>query len=257
MENILFKKSYLLNNLKEIKFEDLWGSYGIFTTIRIVDKPIKILFFKEHINNLIKSLKIYKIKKTNFKKIIKKIIRLNLKYNIKYDHLLRVAVNNKKISVSLRKRLKPKKKFYARIKNYKRINPKLKNLKYNKILSFLNNINISNTEIILSYKKTLLEGCTTNVLFVSRNKIYSPVKNIYEGTTLKFFKRKIKVINKKDISLNRLSKFDEIILVGSGKGVVSVNSIENPYWQRKSLKTYRFLSKIYQQAVTNCPRYND
>ena len=257
MENILFKKSYLLNNLKEIKFKDLWGSYGIFTTIRIIGKPIKILFFKDHINNLIKSLKIYKIRTTNLEKKLKIIIKINLKYNIKYNHLLRLAVNNKTISVSLRKRLKPKKKFYARIKNYKRINPKLKNLKYNKILSFLNNINISNTEVILSYKKTLLEGCTTNVLFVSRNKIYSPVKNIYEGTTLKFFKRKIKTIKKKDISLDRLPKFDEIILIGSGKGVVSVNSIDKPYWRRKSLKTYRFLSKIYQQAVTNCPRYND
>jgi len=38
--------------------------------------------------------------------------------------------------------------------------------------------------------------------------------------------------------------------------VVSVNSIDKPYWRRKSLKTYRFLSKIYQQAVTNCPLYN-
>ena len=205
MENILFKKSYLLNNLKEIKFEDLWGSYGIFTTIRILGKPIKILFFKEHIN---------------------------FGYKIK---LLAIA----------------------EIKNYKRINPKLKNLKYNKILSFLNNINTTNTEVIFSYKKILLEGCTTNVLFVSRNKIYSPVKNIYEGTTLRFFKRKIKTIKKKDIFLDRLEKFDEIILIGSGKGVVSVNSIDKPYWRRKSLKTYRFLSKIYQQAVTNCPRYND
>jgi len=256
MENILFKKSYLLNNLKEIKFKDLWGSYGIFTTIRIIGKPIKILFFKDHINNLIKSLKIYKIKTTNLEKKLKIIIKINLKYNIKYNHLLRLAVNNKTISVSLRKRLKPKKKFYARIKNYKRINPKLKNLKYNKILSFLNNINTTNTEVILIYKKKLLEGCTTNVLFVYNNNIYSPVKNIYEGTTLKFFKRKIKVINKKDISLNRLSKFDEIILVGSGKGVVSVNSIEKPYWQRKSLKYYRILLKIYQQAVMNFPRYN-
>ena len=53
-----------------------------------------------------------------------------------------------------------------------------------------------------------------------------------------------------------LTKFDEIILIGSGKGVVSVNSIDKPYWRRKSLKTYRFLSKIYQQTVTNCPLYN-
>ena len=117
----------------------------------------------------------------------------------------------------------------------------------------MNNINTTNTEIILFYKKKLLEGCTTNVLFVSNNKIYSPVKNIYEGTTLKFFKRKIKVINKKDISLNRLSKFDEIILVGSGKGVVSVNSIEKSYWQRKSLKLtdsyLKFINKLLQTVL--------
>ena len=75
------------------------------------------------------------------------------------------------------------------------------------------NINTTNTEVILSYKKKLLEGCTTNVLFVFNNKIYSPVKNIYEGTTLKFFKRKIKIVNKKDISLDRLSKFEEILLL--------------------------------------------
>ena len=79
MENILFKKSYLLNNLKEIKFKDLWGSYGIFTTIRIIGKPIKILFFKDHINNLIKSLKIYKIRTTNLEKKLKIIIKINLK----------------------------------------------------------------------------------------------------------------------------------------------------------------------------------
>ena len=66
---------------------------------------------------------------------------------------------------------------------------------------------------ILFYKKKLLEGCTTNVLFVSNNKIYSPVKNIYEGTTLKFFKRKIKVINKKErIGRNPKTKMEAIIV---------------------------------------------
>ena len=60
-----------------------------------------------------------------------------------------------------------------------------------------------------------------------------------------------------NIFTDSLNDYDEIIVIGSGKGVVSVNSIDKPYWRRKSLKTYRFLSKIYQQAVTNCPRYND
>ena len=66
----LLKKSYLHKNLKEIKFNDLWNSYGVFTTMRVVGKPLKILFFKNHINNLIKSLKIYEIYEKNLKKKI-------------------------------------------------------------------------------------------------------------------------------------------------------------------------------------------
>ena len=61
MATLLLKKSYQHKNLKEVKFKDLWNLYGVFTTMRLIGNPIKILFFKEHIKNLIKSLKIYKI----------------------------------------------------------------------------------------------------------------------------------------------------------------------------------------------------
>ena len=52
-----------------------------------------------------------------------------------------------------------------------------------------------------------------------------------------------------------LNEYDEIIIIGSGKGVTSVNTILKPFWKRKSLTNYRILLKIYQKAVTNCPRY--
>ena len=65
MVNYLLKKSYRLKDLKEIEFNDLWGDHGVFTTMWIFDKPSKILFFKEHINNLIKSTKTYSIFKKN------------------------------------------------------------------------------------------------------------------------------------------------------------------------------------------------
>ena len=93
------------------------------------------------------------------------------------------------------------------------------------------------------------------MLFIKKNKIYSPNKNFYSGTTLKFFKKKIKKIKKRNILVDSLNKYDEIIVIGSGKGVVSVSNIEKSTWKRKSLKYYRILLKIYQKAVTNCPRY--
>jgi len=256
MVTLLLKKSYRHKDLKEIKFHDLWNSYGVFTTMRVVEKPAKIIFFKEHINNLIRSLKVYKINKKNIKQNILKLIKLNLNKNKKYDHLFRVAANNKMISISLRKRLKPKLNFSLKLIDYKRIEPEYKNLKYKKILNFLKKMDTTKSDIALYKNKKILESGTSNLLFVKNNRIYSPINNFYKGTTLKFFKKKLKKIKKRNIFIDSLESYEEIIVIGSGKGVVSVNSIEKPFWKRKSLKNYRILSKIYQQAVTNCPRYN-
>ncbi len=78
MATYLLKKSYRLKDLKEVNFKDLWGYRGVFTTMFIFNKPAKILFFKEHINNLIKSLKFYNINQSNIKKKILEVIKINL-----------------------------------------------------------------------------------------------------------------------------------------------------------------------------------
>ena len=256
MVTLLLKKSYRHKDLKEIKFHDLWNSYGVFTTMRVIEKPAKIIFFKEHINNLIRSLKVYKINKKNIKQNILKLIKLNLNKNKKYDHLFRVAANNKMISISLRKRLKPKLNFSLKLIDYQRIEPEYKNLKYKKIMNFLKKMDTTKSDIALYKNKKILESGTSNLLFIKKNKIYSPINNFYKGTTLKFFTKKLKKIKKRNIFIDSLESYEEIIVIGSGKGVVSVNSIEKPFWKRKSLKNYRILSKIYQQAITNYPRYN-
>jgi len=256
MAILLLKKSYRHKDLKEIKFNDLWNSYGVFTTMRVIGKPAKILFFKEHIENLFRSLKIYKINKKNIRQNIFKLIKLNLSKKKKYDHLFRVAVNNKMISISLRKRLKPKSNFSLKLINYKRIDPEYKNLKYKKILSFLEKMDTTKSDIALFKNNKILESGTSNLLFIKKKKIYSPISNYYRGTTLKFFTKKLKNLKKINILTDSLNDYDEIIIIGSGKGVISVNTIAKPHWKRKSLKYYRILLKIYQKAVTDCPRYN-
>ena len=70
MVTYLLKKSYQHKTLKEINFNDLWGDNGVFTTMWIFNKPPKILFFKNHIKNLIKSLKVYKLYKPNIEKML-------------------------------------------------------------------------------------------------------------------------------------------------------------------------------------------
>ena len=93
MVTYLLKKSYRLKDLKQIEFQDLWGDHGIFTTMWIFGKPAKILFFDNHLKNLILSLKKYQIKKKSLKSDILKIINKNLSKKRKYNHLLRIAIN--------------------------------------------------------------------------------------------------------------------------------------------------------------------
>ena len=251
----LLKKSYQLKNLKEIDFKDLWGDHGIFTTMWIFGKPPRILFFENHIKNLIKSLKSYGIDKKFLKKNILKIIDINLSKKKNYNHLLRVALNKKVISISLRKKISPKLDFNLKLINFEREKPHHKNLKYKKILFYLSKMNNSNSDIGLVSNNKILETGTSNLLFVKNEKIFTPKKNYYEGMTYKFFKTKIKKITKKDILINQLKNYDEILLIGSGKGVTSVKSIKQIKWKRKNLILYKKLSKLYSSAVKKCNLY--
>jgi branched-subunit amino acid aminotransferase/4-amino-4-deoxychorismate lyase len=56
-------------------------------------------------------------------------------------------------------------------------------------------------------------------------------------------------INSKDIFVKNLNNYNEIILVGSGKGVVSVSEIKNTSWKRKSLEIYNRLIEIYNNEI--------
>ena len=255
MVTYLLKKSYQHKTLKEINFKDLWGDNGVFTTMWIFGKPTKILFFKKHIKNLVKSLKAYKLNKPNIEKNILQLIKLNINKNKSYNHLLRVAVNNKMISISLRKKITPKLKFNLKLIKYKRVDPQFKNLKYKFILKYLSKMNNSCSDIGLCFKKRLLESGTSNILFIKNDTVYSPLNGIYKGITFNFFKRKLKNIINKDIFINTLNSYNEILLIGSGKGVTSIKTINDIKWRRKSFKFYKILSNFYKKEISKCLIY--
>jgi len=246
MATYLLKKSYQLKDLKQIEFNDLWGDHGIFTTMWIFGKPAKILFFNNHLRNLILSLKKYQIKKKTLKTDILKIININLSKKKKYNHLLRVALNKKTISISLRDRVKLNNKFGIKLVNYERVKPEYKNLKYKKILEYLSKMNTSKEDIALCVKDKIFETGTSNLLFVKNNKIYSPKNKYYRGTNFKFYEKKFNII-KKDIYLKELNQFDEILLVGSGKGVVSTSYIVDSNWKRRKSKIFNSMYKTFEK----------
>ena len=250
MVNFLFKKSYHLKTFKPIVYDDLWGKKGIFTTIRVVGKKPNYILLSSHLTNLNSSLKKMNIHFSLSKKIIFFLVEPLLDLKKSHDHLLRIAVNSKIISLSMRSRIQLNKNFSAIITSYQRTNPSLKNLHYKKIIKILNLINIEQQEVILSNKGLLLEGCTTNVLCVRNKKICVPIKNYYQGTTMNYILRKTRrTIKKIDISLKSLCNYEEILLVGSGKGVVSLASIPQINWKSRSDLIYQELLTSYKKLL--------
>ena len=248
MATLLLKKSYQLSNLKEVTFKDLWGSRGVFTTMRMVGKPPKLILLKPHIENLIKSTKKYGIRKKNLKNIIKDLIDKNNLYKSP-DTLFRIALNKKLISVSIRKRPKPKSKFNLLLFKYKRVEPNYKNLYYKKILAKLSKVDSTKFDIVLVANNNILETGTSNLVFVKNGKIFSPKKNCYFGNTIKYINQKVKIFFK-NISINNIKEYDEIILIGSGKGVTSVSKIDELNWKRRKSDCYAKLNKIYNSLLT-------
>ena len=249
MVNFSFKKSYNFNNFNNLKYDHLWGSKGVFTTVRVVGNSPRYIFLKDHLLQLNKSLKKLNIKFTLTEKKLLALIpnQLNIK---KFNHLLRIAVKQNLISISLRPRLTPSNNFQCQLVNYQRVNARVKNLHYKKILSLQKNIDMQKKEILFYSKKMILEGSTTNLIMIKNNQMIMPTGNYYKGVTMNFFLKRFKNKCKfKSITFEDLLSADEIILIGSGKGVVKVSSIPQIKWFSSSSKMFKRLSSIYEAQL--------
>ena len=91
MENILLKKSYHVKDLKNVKFNSLWGYNGVFTTIRISGKKPNLVLIDQHLKKLNKDSNFFGISFKISKQFLINFINTNSKIK-NYDHLLRVAV---------------------------------------------------------------------------------------------------------------------------------------------------------------------
>ena len=78
-----------------------------------------------------------------------------------------------------------------------------------------------------------------------------PKSGYYPGITLQFFlKHSKRKIIKKNIIKTQLQGFDEILLVGSGKGIVAVENIPQINWYKRSNNVFNEFQQIYKSYIS-------
>ena len=119
---------------------------------------------------------------------------------------------------------------------------------YSNILKNLSKMDNTKSDIALCSNGKILETGTSNIIFIKDNKYYSPIRKFYRGVNLKFFEKQFK-IKKTNININKLNQYEEILLIGSGKGVSTVSSIKEKDWNRKKYKSYETFISKYQTKI--------
>jgi hypothetical protein len=94
----------------------------------------------------------------------------------------------------------------------------------------------------------VLESATSNLLFARDDHLVVPEEDMLPGIVLSQLLSNINVfeIDRRSPTLDELVTFDEIILCGSGREVVSLATIPEVGWQRSSEKTLLKLRKTYE-----------
>ena len=89
------------------------------------------------------------------------------------------------------------------------------------------------------------------IYYYNKNKkIYIPKENYYKGCTISYLLKTTKrQIQKSNIAINNLNKYEEILLVGSGKGVVSLSAIPEINWKSKSDLIYKEFVNLYKKIL--------
>ena len=98
----------------------------------------------------------------------------------------------------------------------------------------------------------ILEGATTNLLFIKGNEIHSPENGCLPGITRQILKETLNgsrwAWNPSQIHMEQLPEFDEILVCGSGKEVARLVKIEGHDWHPANDQAFKELSHKYREA---------
>lgn len=253
-------------NRNPIPFVDPWGHSGAYTTMLVEGTPSTAIFFDRHLKRLRQSLNKLKLPQQFSESFLKDTILGVISRFDQGPYMLRVAVIKEGLFLSTYPQSGKGAELEGKLCHIRRKLPAAKSLLDMGLFEEMKKVDRNCKELLLiSPSGNILEGATTNVLFVRGNTIISPTQDALPGITRQVIQELVPEPwrwNADDVHLGDLHKFDEILVCGSGKEVARIISLSKIQWEPRSQKAFDTLSRCYKDAKLlylkeNSPKYSN
>ena len=251
---------------------------GVFEGIRAYDG--RIFKLKEHVDRLYRSAAAIRIEipltKSDFCEEIKRVVRENAfkdahikpqvsrgnAFNLGLNPLNTTKPNIVIIARSFGESLFKKEGFKLATASVRKIppmclDPRIKSSDYLvPILARFDAINAGADEaIMLDTQGYIAEGCGDNIFVVKNGNLYTPpvwqaLEGITRETVIEMSKREEIIVHETQLTLYDVYTADEVFIVGSGAGIVSVTEVDNIVISGGMTgKVTRRIAKLYKEEV--------
>ncbi len=238
----------------ELSDSSPWGLKGVFTTLSLSGENPQLLFWEDHWERLENSLTMLGFGQglDNIVFVRNKALEFIENQRCNYQHLLRIALTEEAFSLDIRS-------IGTNIVThgleghpipFTRNDPSLKSLLDEEIYGQLKNVKRNEVELLLiSPAGNILEGLTSNLAFVLREKVIIPQNNTLPGITCfyltKLFKEIGIIVAFEDVHSDDLQEVKEILVCGSGRGISFLNSIPENSWKQKGQEVFDQVSQAW------------
>ena len=231
---------------------DPWGEAGAYTTILVDGDPPRPRFLERHLDRLEESCGLLEAEPPLPRAFVKSKV-LEAADALESGTMLRVALIPAGLSLTSYPQSGKNADLTGIPETVQRHLPAAKSLMDTPLKNHLQNYDRNLHELLLiDPDGYILEGATTNLLFVKDHQIDSPESGCLAGITRQILRESINesewVWNPSQIHMEQLPEYDEILVCGSGKEVARLIRIEGHNWQPKQDLAFRELSQKFREA---------
>ena len=248
-----------------IPFVNPWGRSGAYTTMLVEGSPSIGFFIDRHLQRLRQSLDKLKLPHQFPETFLKDTILEFISGYNRGSFMLRTAVVSEGLILSTYPQIGKGAGLIGKPCRIRRNLPAAKSLQDMGLYKQMKNVDRSSEELLLvSQSGYILEGATTNVLFIRGNSILAPVQDALPGITRQVIQEQLPkpwLWNVDNVHLDELNQIDEILVCGSGKEVARIIGLCKLKWKPRSQKAFDALSRCYNDAKLlylqeNPPKYS-